>query len=256
MKKFFYFMLVNVFLITTAFTSLSAQETTENLAHPSFQLLLSGGMGYAGNKDMNDRAKSVANDQVSQYNNYSMVNHGVDGEFSAKKSSDANINYNLDLEFRFFSSGNLGFGLGTGFGVAEGSYEVTSTRWGDKIDCSAFLMTIPLAGTLYYIAPLSEQSFFVIGGGIGYYFAFMDIDATNSLDAPYEINEPMFIGDTTGIGYHIKADYNYLIGALTLTGGIRARYVNFNEFDDAGDKLKIDAGLTGIDVYIGAGFAI
>ncbi len=43
---------------------------------------------------------------------------------------------------------------------------------------------------------------------------------------------------------------------LSLTGGVRARYVKFKEFDDAGNKLKFDAGLTGIDIYFGAGLAI
>lgn len=255
MKRFIYFLMVNAVIISSAFLNLSAQETTENIAYPSFQLLLSGGMGYAGNKDMNDTAESLAQDQANQYNAYA-ASIPVPGDFSAKKTSDANTNFGLDLEFRFFSSANWGLGLGTGFDVAEGNYEVTSPHYSDKIECAAFMLTVPLAATLYYIAPLSENSFFVIGGGVAYYFAFMDIEATNNNIPPSAINEPLFLGDTTGLGYHIRADYNYLIGALTLTGGVRARYVKFKEFDDTGDKLKIDAGLTGIDVYLGVGFAI
>ncbi len=206
-------------------------------------------------KEMNDWVKYVADDQVEQYNTL-LGSIGKPQGFSSKKDSNANINAGLDLEFRFFSSKNWGLGLGTGFNIAKGKYDVTSPYYSDKIECTASLMTIPLAATLYYVAPLSEKSFFTVGGGVAYYFAFMDMEGMNNEPTPPSIDEPSFLGDTTALGYHIKADYTYLIGALSLTGGIRAKYVKFKEFEDGGIKRKVDAGLTGINLYLGIGFAI
>jgi hypothetical protein len=64
------------------------------------------------------------------------------------------------------------------------------------------------------------------------------------------------IADGTTIGYHVKADYNYMLGPISLTVGVMGRYVEFNEFKDDDATIKIDAGLTGVSAYAAVGFAI
>ncbi len=80
---------------------------------PSFQFLLTGDLGYAPNKEMDDFSKAMAESVAEQYN-YLAAAISVPGGFSVTDSSKADVNYGADLEIRFWGD-RIGFGLGSGF---------------------------------------------------------------------------------------------------------------------------------------------
>ena len=228
------------------------KENQETL--PAFQFLLTGDLGYAPNKKMNDFSKSMAESVAEDYN-YIAESISEPGGFSVTDSSKADVNFGADLEMRFWGE-RIGFGFGTGFHYTESSAAVTSPHWPDNPEYTLSLLVIPVSGTLYFRQPVSQNSFLALGAGVGYYFGFLDGELESDYPIPHEVEvfEPM--SDGTCIGYHAKIEYNYIIGNLTLSGGIAGRYVQFTEFEESGVTYKIDAGLTGVSIYAGAGLAI
>jgi len=65
------------------------------------------------------------------------------------------------------------------------------------------------------------------------------------------------------IGYHLLVEYDYIFDfGLTLFGGIKGKYMKFDGFKEGGatfyygtKKVDIEAGLTGVALYIGAGYS-
>lgn len=230
------------------------KQVNEADAMPSFQFLLTGDLGYAPNKKMNDLSKAMAESVAEQYN-YLAAAISEPGGFSVTDSSKADVNYGADLEIRFWGD-RIGFGFGSGFHYTESSASVTSPHWPDNPEYTLSLLVIPVAGTLYFRQPVSQKSFLAIGVGAGYYFGFLDGELESDYTIPHQVEVPEPISDGTCIGYHAKIEYNYIIGNLSIGGGIAGRYVQFSEFEDSGATIKVDAGLTGVSVYAGAGISI
>jgi len=255
MKKFFYFLVVNAVIISSGFQNLSAQETTESPTIPSFQLLLSGGLGYANNKEMNDYSKALG-DYIANLWNLTEANPAR--HWSASKDQSGKFVYGADIEGRYYN-GNLGFGAGFGIHSASANTEVKSDYWADNANANLNLLVIPLTGTLFYRAIISEKSFFSFGAGLGYYLSVLEIEIKTETGSGKDSDSTDFSSST--LGYHAKIDYNYLIDGICLTGGVMARYVEFDEFKKSGIVLlntegkNFNAGLTGVTLYIAAGLA-
>ncbi|HOP30310.1 MAG TPA: hypothetical protein P5120_04615 [Spirochaetota bacterium] len=244
------FMLV----FSNGFAQSDEKQKEEQEILPEFQFLLTGDMGYAPNKKMNDFSKSMAESVAEQYN---LLAEAISepGGFSVTDSSKADINFGADLEMRFWGD-RVGFGFGTGFHYTESSASVTSPHWPDNPEYTLSLLVIPVSGTLYFRQPVSQNSFLALGVGAGYYFGFLDGELESDYTIPHQVAVPEPISDGTCIGYHAKIEYNYVIGNLNLCGGIAGRYVKFSEFEESGVTYKIDAGLTGVSIYAGAGISI
>ena len=255
MKMFFYYLLANLLLITSAFTSLSAQEEADDSPMPSFQLMLSGEMGYAGNKDMNDYSKAWADYVADQWN---LTEANPARHWSASKDLSANLTYGADIEGRYYN-GNIGFGAGFGIHGAFASTEVKSSYWADNATTSLSMVVLPLTGTLFYRTQVSESSFLSFGAGAGYYFSTLELEVETETGSGKDSESLKY--SSSAPGYHAKIDYNIIISNICLTGGVLARYVEFDEFKKGGDILlntdgeNLNAGLTGVTLYVAAGLA-
>jgi len=256
MIKKLYFL--SVFLIVFSLTGIIgfSQENTgtpEDLL-PGFQLILSGDLGYAKNSDVKKFAESHGQDAADEYNAYAAA-HSVVGGFEVDKTTNPDINYGVDIELRF-SSGNFGLGIGAGYHSAQSVSKVSSPNWANKIEYTASLDVIPLVATLYYRDVINEFSFLSFGAGAGYYIGMFDGEMTSNETIPMDVDVYEPLSDSSTIGYHIKAEYSYLYRPFCVTAGIMGRYVQFDEFKDEHMKIKMDAGLTGISIYLAAGLAI
>jgi len=255
MKKFLTIICLNVCILTSSVLSLSAQDAQENgFQYPSFQALASFNLGYAHNPDMDDWTE-YCGDALSDY--YNSIT-GTD-DFSSKTSSGDFV-IGVDAELRFFSD-NFGFGAGAGYSNCEAETEVKGSGWADKGIISLNLDVIPLTGTLYYRKSLTDKSFILFGAGAGYYMATMNAEYKDKDTIP---GDDGFDYDfkATAIGYHVKCEYNHLFNSFFVSGGVLARYVEFEKFEDDGMKIimengdNLGAGLTGAVVYVSAGVFI
>ncbi|MCL1864563.1 MAG: hypothetical protein FWF73_01985 [Spirochaetes bacterium] len=260
MKKLvFISALIFVFFIYNA--SGFADSSDSSGDKTEYQLLISGVMGYANNKDMNASAENEAKFQAEALNFYY---YGINYPYKIN-SKKANLPVGVDIDFRLFSD-NIGIGLQVGYHTAKAESEVSSASFPDKdrIDITYELSVVPIVGTLFYRMNFeSSNSFVLFGGGIGYYFGLMTVDFKwqNNMYglAGMDSND----GTRTVIGLHALIEYDYVFDmGFTIFGGIKARYVRFDEFDKD-EKFyiadsnweKIKANLTGVAAYIGAGYS-
>lgn len=256
MKRFLTVVCLNIMILGFSSLKIYAQEeAAKNYQTPKFQLILSGDLGYAiGNSGLEDYSEFQGQSAANQYNSIASAK-GIKGGFKVDETSKANVAYGVDLEMRFFGE-NLGLGLGTGIHTTDTTTKVSSPNYSDQLKYELTLTTLPLIATLYYKNPVSENSFVTIGAGAGYYFGMLDGELSSNAPIPPTVNVAEPIADGSTIGYHIRADYNYLVGPISFTAGVMGRYVKFDEFKDTGAPVKIDCGLTGFSIYAGVGFAI
>jgi len=256
MRKFCF---LSVFLLIFFIYSATGFAFTPN--KPEYQLLLSLVVGYANNKDMNNWAK-----EAEDY-----INWLYSGGRLESNLSKANIPVGFDIDFRYFFD-DIGLGLQIGYHLtkAEGSPQLSGnfpapfSRYGTfKVTDTEELIVVPVVATLYYRIDLeSENSFVLLGGGIGYYFGTYNSCWTESFNG-ITINEYKLDGfKQSKIGFHALVEYDYVFGSgLTLFGGIKYRYVQFDELKKGGrtvqnvDGGKLKAGLTGVAAYIGLGYS-
>lgn len=239
--------LAAVFLMSGSM--LFAQEAENTL-----QILGSFSLGYASNSDMNNVTKDDGENISDYYNTLS----GTD-DFKSKDSS-ASFTYGFDADLRYFF-GNFGIGGEVGYHAAEAKSKVSGSGWQDKASSTATLTVVPLAASCYYrfTAPESK-SFLLVGAGLGFYSGEMKYvlkdDDTIAGDYGYTLK-----GSQTVIGYHALIEYDLVFdGGLTVFTGLKARYVQFDEFKDGSAVLtcngdNFEAGLTGINWYLGAGMS-
>jgi hypothetical protein len=231
------------------------KDPSTGISLPGFQLLLSGDIGYAKNSDMKKFSEVQGQDVADQYNDVALA-HSIPGGFKVDKTTSASTTYGVDLEMRFFP-GSIGFGIGTGFHGTESKSSISSPYWIDEIEYSTMLYVVPVVATLYYVSPVNEFSFLTFGAGLGYYYGMFDGAMSSSHPIPDDVESFEPIGDGSTIGYHVKAEYSIFFKPFCLTAGVMGRYVEFSEFKDSEyGKLKIDAGLTGVNIYLAAGIAI
>jgi len=256
MKKNFY---VSAVLLTVFFMSgsmLFAQDESKASEDslPGFQLLLSGDLGYAGNSDVKNFTSDQGRNTADQYNAFAAANSAAGG-FKVDETTSPNMIYGGDIEMRFFP-GSFGFGIGTGVHCADSTSKISSPNWSDKVEYKTSFTVVPVVATLYYVQPINENSFAAFGAGAGYYFGMLDGELSSSDTIPDDIDVYEPLSDSSTIGYHIKAEYNLFFKPFCLTAGVMGRYVQFSEFEDDNITLKLDAGLTGVSVYLAAGIAI
>lgn len=256
MIKKYYFLPVFLaaFIFTGSIGFAENKTDIDNDSLPGFQLLLSGEIGYAKNSDVKKFAESHGQYTADEYNAYA-ASIPVVGGFKVDKTTNPNPYYGVDIELRF-SSGNFGFGLGAGLHSAQSVSKVSSPNWADKIEYTTSLNVIPLVATLYYREVINEYSFLSFGAGAGYYIGQLDGELSSNATIPMdvEVDEPLY--DSSAIGYHIKAEYTLYYKPFCLTAGIIGRYVQFDKFEEDDIKIKMDAGLTGVSIYLAAGLAI
>jgi hypothetical protein len=254
MIKKFYASVVFLAVFCISATALFAQEDGSGEFTTSFQILGSMSLGYAGNSDINDLAKDSGNEDVNWFNaNIVSANNS----FSAENTS-ANFTYGFDLELRLFFE-NFGIGAEVGYHEAQAKSEVTSTKWSNNATTEVTLSVVPVVATLYYMIPMeSSKSFVLFGAGAGYYSGKLKFDWVQV--APD--NSFVLEGKQSTIGYHALVEYDYVMeSGLTFYTGLKGRYVHFNEFDKDGSPLmyngkNLEASLTGVNWYFGAGFSI
>ena len=214
----------------------------------SFQMLISFDIGYAYNAGMNNSAKNSAQAYAD-----SKPSSTVD-------NSPAKWLFGLDADLRYFYY-SFGIGLQAGAHFVNSESEVTAAGWAGS-ESTAFyeLLVVPVVATLYYRTEINSLNlFFLAGAGAGYYYGEMDCDDDNRNDvSKYETFKQ------TKIGYHILVELDYASdNGYMLFTGLKARYVQFDEFKADGIVLKeygsdknLKAGLTGISWYFGAGFTM
>jgi hypothetical protein len=264
MIKKFYASVVFLAVFCISATALLAQEDGSDnpeIALPGFQLLLYGGFGYVSNSDMETFAKIQGQDTADEYNQYAQSIGGTQ-DFKLDETSKPNTAWAIELEMRFFpGSYGFGFGIGTGFHYAESVSKISSATYADKVEYTTTLVVLPVVGTLYYETAVNSFSIVTFGAGIGKYYGMFDGTLTSSHTIPFapppagvDVYEPLSDGST--VGYHIKAEYSLLFKPLCVTVGVVGRYVQFDQFKDDNLVIKMDAGLTGVSLYLAAGLAI
>lgn len=256
MKKVFYFLMVNAVIVSSAFQNLSAQEitnqeTAKNSTLPSFQLLLSGNLGYVPNSSMDKAVKSYGDFTAIELN---AVNIGDPFKGEDKKSV---LGAGADLEGRFFL-GSIGFGLSAGYQYGgESKSTAKASGYASEKYLSLTLTAISYLGTAYYRHVINETSFLLLGVGGGYYQGTMKLteEAKKFLNNNFK-NKIDFKGNA--LGGHIKLEYNRMLGSAALFGGVMGRYVNIDKFKKNGIALtsngsNIEGGFSGLLLYCGAG---
>ncbi|MCL1834296.1 MAG: hypothetical protein FWG49_07330 [Leptospirales bacterium] len=226
-------------LISTSFIANTTVFASDG-EKPSIQLLVSGVIGYAYNKDMGDAVDAIGED-------YILSNPGYKGI----ETTMPYIPVGFDLDFRyFFDSFGIGLQVGSHAAVAETEAKGSSVP---KYTATYTLSVIPVVATLFYrFDSDSSNSFVLLGGGVGYYFGTMKVEGVS------------WAGDfnQSKIGFHALVEYDYAFDfGLTLFAGVKGRYLKFNEFKDGSnvmrnvDGSKFKAGLTGVVFYFGTGFS-
>ena len=224
---------------------------------PEYQLLFSLDVGWTNNKDMNDEVKKLAQDDMEELKlaplNYSNFSDSI---------SKGNLPVGFDLDFRYFND-NFGIGLQVGYHLTKAESELSASGSPGyspvKTTSTIELSVVPVVVTLFYrFESDSSNSFVLVGGGLGYYFGTISYDWKMTGGGTGSDSMPDF--KQSKIGFHILLEYDYAFDfGLTLFGGIKARYVQFNEFKDGSYYLenykheKFKAGLTGVSLYLGAG---
>lgn len=170
------------------------------------------------------------------------------------KTDTSNLIYGgFDLEPRYFL-GNIVYGLSIGYhNTTKGKREVQGGL--GVYTATADLSFFSMRASAYYRVGLSDSSYILLGGGLGYYRA--------SLSLSVEANGIVLAeGDGTAwtIGWHTGLEYNKKLGPVLLSLGIMSRFAEVwnMEFHQAnGDDLyDSSVNLTGIYFYVGAGYMI
>lgn len=252
-----------VFATLILSTALFAQTETgstkeESLASlPDFQLMIGGNVGYVtGNTDIENALKDSARWFADEYN--ADAGYPLQG-FKVDKTSTPHIAYGFELGIRKYF-GEWGFGIDGGMNGITYESEITSPNYPDKFEYSLSLISLQGLLTVYYRKKATEKSFFALGVGAGLYYSQVSDTFESNMPLPSSLE---YMEEETwedlAIGYHVKADYTYVLGPIGLTAGVMARYVVFDSYNDFDyDSIKTDdkASFTGVFLYLAAGLAI
>ncbi len=159
----------------------------------------------------------------------------------------------LELEPRYFS-GNLVYGLSIGFqNTNKGERKVTGNN--GTFQATADLNFFLMKASMYYRVVVSDTSFVLLGGGLGYYRANLELETkfNNTI-----VNEGS--GSAWTIGWHMGIEYNKRLGPVYLSLGLLSRFAEVwnMEFDNQNGNEMIDSSvnLTGFYLYAGVGYMI
>lgn len=230
---------VVVCLFIALFFSLTAASYAEEApSGTTFGIFLNGGLGFANNLRMADR--------LNWRRDWAKITYlGEEDEGERKEP----IGYaGVDLEPRLFL-GNLVYAASLGFyNVSTGVREVRGvSTYRNEIS----LQMTAVRGSVYYRLGLSEKSFILLGGGLGYYIGTMeDTIIVNGVEQTDE--------DTKWtIGWHTALEYNRLLfGSFVFSAGIMSRFAEIYNFqvNEVDDDDKFSGNITGLYLYIGVGF--
>ena len=226
-------------LVIAAMAPASAQGT----GNDGIGIFVNTGFGWANNLRLAD-----------WLNGQEIAGKGAVGTNPEVKSDKSNIIYGgFDLEPRYFT-GNIVYGLSIGYhNTTKGEREVQGGL--GVYTATADLSFFSMRASAYYRVGLSDSSFILLGGGLGYYRA--------SLSLNVEANGVVLAeGDGTGwtIGWHAGLEYNKKLGPVFVSLGIMSRFAevwNMEVDNQNGSELyDASANLTGIYFYVGAGYMI
>jgi len=208
---------------------------------PDFQVLLSGSLGFAYNKNLIDMTSDDAD----------YFAPSLAWEEETVIPLWAVLPMGFDLGFRYFPGSNIGLGLEIGSHTLTVESKMTC-EFPDKATVTAELTVRPIVGNIYYrFDSDSSNSFVLIGGGVGYYFGEFKYDIK-----PNMVPSESYSGKQSKIGFQLLLEYDYVFDiGLTLFGGAKYRYVEFDDFNGDFKGSGIKAKLTGVALYIGGGYS-
>ncbi len=217
----------------------SALYAEESSSGTTIGIFLNGGFGFANNLRMADRM-NVRRDAAE------IVVSGEEDEGKRKEP----IGYaGVDLEPRIFL-GNLVYAASLGFyNVSTGAREVRGVGGTYKTELS--LQMTAVRGSIYYKVGLSDKSFILLGGGLGYYIGTME--EINNLNGVEQSDE-----DTEWtIGWHTVLEYNRLLfGSFVFSAGLMSRFAEIYNFqvNEVDNDDKFSGNITGLYLYVGVGY--
>ncbi len=217
----------------------SALYAEESSSGTTIGIFINGGLGFANNLRMADRM-NVHRDAAE------IVVSGEEDEGKRKEP----IGYaGVDLEPRFFL-GNLVYAASLGFyNVSTGAREVRGVGGTYKTELS--LQMTAVRGSIYYKVGLSDKSFILLGGGLGYYIGTME--EINNLNGVEQSDE-----DTEWtIGWHTVLEYNRLLfGSFVFSAGLMSRFAEIYNFqvNEVDNDDKFSGNITGLYLYVGVGY--
>jgi|GEM_PF-3634337 len=204
-----------------------------------------GGVGFANNVRMADRLNIRRDIAKVTYS----------GEENEDQREEPLGYAGIELEPRFFYH-NIVCAVSVGYyNVNNGVREVNGTVGPTPVTYRAELDLTFTAyrGTVYYKVTLDEDSFVLLGWGIGYYSGTME-------ESFGLIGSEQSDKDTqSSIGWHSALEYNLIFfNSVNLSIGILSRFAEVYDFrvNEANEDDEFSGGLTGLYLYAGVGYLL
>lgn len=238
-----YVILIILFLFSFVFVSAVSAE--DGSMSTRFGIHVIGGVGFANNVRMADRL-NIRRDLAKAFYN---------GEENEDKREEPLGYAGIELEPRFFYH-NIVCAVSVGYynvnnGVREvnGSVGPTPVTYRTELD----LKFIAYRGTVYYKITLDDDSFVLLGWGIGYYSGTME-------ESFGLVGSEQSDKDTqSSIGWHSALEYNSIFfNSVNLSVGILSRFAEVYDFrvNEADEDDEFSGGLTGLYLYAGVGYLL
>lgn len=247
MKRALLFGLIPAIFIISVLSASAQEMQTDH----SFSVMGFTGFGWSNNlrtEDWQNAGRDWA--KTAEY--------GFNPGYTEEEEKGTFIYGGFDLEPRYFS-GNLVYALSLGYHkTTTGERNLSGTQRTTNLPLTyhseASLSLISLLGTVYYKVNKSDSSFFLLGGGFGYY------SATLELQRGFNDDIESYEGNGWTIGWHAQLEYNKTLGNVAFAGGVMSRFAEVWKLDiddDSGNEVyDSGASISGIYFYVGAGYLI
>ncbi len=240
----FMVVMLAVFTLLLGKDSLMAKENLWGRFELAEQVIFFYDMGYSDNSSLREDNHRDAEKFLDE-----------DSSYIIEKNDSGNLTKGFGLESRFFYY-SLGVGL---IPISIYYYDDVKTKISDTHSTTTLVSEISIYQLLtintYYRYMISESSFMLFGAGIGLCWANIGLDEDANLHTPDSVGQKY--GDwlqATGLGYNLMAEYNYLLGNITMALGVGVRYTRIGDFSgEYGNDFDIEATLTGWHAYFAAG---
>lgn len=248
-----------ILIFFTGVLLFSVMPAEKAFAEDGGAIFFNAGVGIANNLRMVDRLNG-------RY-------QGLEEEELTGEEGNPLFYKGIDLEGRFFL-GNIVYALSYGYydvsmGKRRGNAIYTNPVTPDETTVHYNIrLSLKIHGfraSAYYKVSLDDDNFILLGGGLGYYIGIME----EELDYSYEADIISGTDEQRTIGWHTGLEYNIKYGPVAISLGFMSRFVEFinfepnKEYDEKNaeedgneeyDDSKISAGLTGLYLYVGAGY--